>query len=300
VTCTPFDADGEVDEAALRRHLRWMLDEGGVHGIIPTGSTGEFAFLTEAERQRVVAVTLEEARGRAPVIAGAAACSTRETIRYAQYAEKAGADGVMVVSPYYGHLSQEELYRHFRAVAESIAIPVMLYNNPGTSGSDIQAETVARLADVKNVVAIKESTGQMQRVNEIMRLCGDRVAVLCGCDTLPLEMFLMGVEGWVAAPANAIPRECVALWDLAVVQQDLAAARVLYDVLLPLFELFEGSGQYVQLNKAALERLGRPIGRPRLPLLPASDERQAELAAIMDRIAAYAGDGTRMNAAVRR
>jgi 4-hydroxy-tetrahydrodipicolinate synthase len=140
----------------------------------------------------------------------------------------------------------------------------------------------------------------MQRVNEIMRLCGDRVAVLCGCDTLPLEMFLMGVEGWVAAPANAIPRECVALWDLAVVQQDLAAARVLYDVLLPLFELFEGSGQYVQLNKAALERLGRPIGRPRLPLLPASDERQAELAAIMDRIAAYAGDGTRMNAAVRR
>jgi len=289
VTCTPFDADGEVDEAALRRHIRWLLDAGGVRGIIPTGSTGEFAFLSEDERRRVLEVTLDEAGGRTPVVSGAAACSTRETIRHAQYAEEAGADGVMVVSPYYGHLSQEELYRHFRSVADSVAIPVILYNNPGASGSDVLAETVARLVDTQSIAAVKESTGQMQRVNEIMRRCGERVEVLCGCDTLPLEMFMMGVRGWVAAPANTIPGECVALYTLAVERQDYAAARALYDVLLPLFELFEGSGQYVQLNKAALQMLGRPIGDPRPPLLPVGEEQRALLRMILDGIHAYEG-----------
>jgi 4-hydroxy-tetrahydrodipicolinate synthase len=286
VACTPFDADDEVDEAALRRHVRWMLDEG-VHGVIPTGSTGEFAFLTEDERRRVLAVTLEEAGRRAPVVAGAAACSTRETVRNARYAEDAGAAGVMIVSPYYGHLSQDELYHHFRAVSESITLPIIVYNNPGTTGSDVLAETVARLAELENIAAVKESTGQMQRVNELMRLCGDRIEVLCGCDTLPLEMFLMGVRGWVAAPANTIPRECVALYRLAVERQDLSAARRLYDMLLPLFELFEGSGQYVQLNKAALAMLGRSIGAPRPPLLPVSQERWAQLRAILDDIHSF-------------
>jgi 4-hydroxy-tetrahydrodipicolinate synthase len=286
VSCTPFDAAGEVDERVLRRHVLWMLDEG-VDGVIPTGSTGEFAFLSEDERRRVLAVTLEAAGGRVPVYAGAAACATRETVRHARHAEQAGADGVMIVSPYYGHLSQDELYHHFRAVSESIAIPVILYNNPGTTGSDVLAETVARLAELRNIVAVKESTGEMQRVNEIMRLCGDQIEVICGCDTLPLEMFLMGVRGWVAAPANAIPRECVALYRLAVEQRDIMAARDLYDILLPLFELFEGSGQYVQLNKAALEMQGRSIGAPRPPLLPVTEERRAQLRGILDSITAY-------------
>ncbi len=287
VTCTPFDTEGAVDEAALRRHIRWMLDEGGVHGIIPTGSTGEFAYLDNDELRRVLDVTLEEVDGQVPVIAGAAACATRETIRRARDAEEAGADGVMIVSPYYGHLAQEELYAHFRAVAESSALPIILYNNPGASGSDVLAETVARLAEFENIAAVKESTGEMQRVNEIMRLCGDKIEVLCGCDTLPLEMFKMGVRGWVAAPANSIPRECVALYTLAVERGDDAAARALYDTLLPLFELFEGTGQYVQLNKAALAMMGRPIGAPRPPLLPVSEARRSELRGILAAIHAY-------------
>ena len=286
VVCTPFDAAGEVDEPALRRHMRWLLDEGRVHGIIPTGSTGEFAFLTAQERRDVLETTLAEVDGKVPVIAGAAACSTRETIANVSMAERAGADGVMIVSPYYGHLSQQELYCHFRTVAESTRLPIIVYNNPGTSGSDILAETLARLAELENIAAVKESTGIMQRVNEIMRLCGDRLAVLCGCDTLPLEMFLMGVKGWVAAPANSIPRECVQLFELAVERKDYGAAWDLYAVLLPLFELFEGSGQYVQLNKAALEMQGRSIGDPRPPLLPATEDRREQLRAIMDRIGA--------------
>lgn len=288
VTCTPFDAQGEVDEGALRRHVRWLVDEGCVHGVIPTGSTGEFAFLTEAERKQVIAAVIDEVQGRVPVVAGTAACSTRETILYARFAQQQGAVGVMVVPPYYGHLTQEELYRHFRALAEAVDLPIMLYNNPGSSGSDLLPETVARLSELPNVAAIKESTGQMQRIHEIQALCGERLEVLCGCDTLPLEMFAMGVEGWVAAPANTIPRQCVELYRLAVEQRDFPPARELYFRLLPLFEMFENSGQYVQLNKAALAHLGRPIGLPRPPLQPPTDEQVARLSAIVDRI--YAAD----------
>jgi 4-hydroxy-tetrahydrodipicolinate synthase len=284
VSCTPFDIEGRIDEPALRRHLRWLLDEGRVHGVIPTGSTGEFAFLSAAEREAVVAMAVDEVQGRVPVLAGAAACSTRDMIFFAQQAQRLGANGVMVVPPYYGHLTQEELYQHFATLAGSIDLPIMLYNNPGTSGSDLLPATIARLAQLPNVAAVKESTGIMQRVHEIQNHCGDQIEVLCGCDTLPLEMFVMGVEGWVAAPSNAIPRPCVRLFELAVEQKDFATARALYAQLLPLFELFEGSGQYVQLNKAALEWLGRPIGQPRPPLLPVTAELNQQLKEILAQI----------------
>jgi 4-hydroxy-tetrahydrodipicolinate synthase len=280
VTCTPFDQRGEFDSYALGRHLNWLLEEG-VHGVIPAGSTGEFAFLSPEERRKVVETALKVVDGRVPVLAGTAACSTRETIRLTQEAQQLGAGGVMVVPPYYGRLSQEELYAHYAALADGISIPIMIYNNPGASGSDILPATLARLAPHPNIAALKESTGQMQRVHEVQDLCGDRIEVLCGCDTLPLEMFALGVEGWVAAPSNTIPRECVRLFQLAVEERDFDSARALYRRLLPLFDLFERSGQYVQLNKAALELLGRPLGDPRPPLLPASPELRLQLKEIL-------------------
>lgn len=281
VPCTAFTGDGQVDEAAMRKHLRFLLDEGGVQGMIPTGSTGEFAFLSDGERKTVVELTVDEVDGSVPVIAGAAGVSTRETIEYAQSAQEAGADGVMVVSPYYGHPDQDELYHHFKDLAESIDVPVMLYNNPGAAGVDILPPLVARLAEVDGIAAIKESTGEMQRVAEIMRLCRDDIEVLCGCDTLPMEMFAMGVQGWVAAPSNVIPRQCVELHRLVVVDRDLEAGKELYFKLLPLFTLFESTGKYVQLAKAGLDMRGRPIGPPRQPLLPVSDEEKGQLKAIL-------------------
>jgi 4-hydroxy-tetrahydrodipicolinate synthase len=202
----------------------------------------------------------------------------------ARFAQQLGAAGVMVIAPFYGHLSQEELYGHFSTLAQSVDLPIMLYNNPGSAGSDLLPETVARLAEFENVVAIKESTGIMQRVSEIQNLCGERIQVLCGCDTLPLEMFLMGIQGWVAAPANLVPRQCVELYRLAVEQHDLSAARALYNRLLPLFTLFEGSGQYVQLNKAGLEMLGRPVGVPRPPLRPPAPAMLGQLKMILEGI----------------
>ncbi len=282
VTCTPFDGKGDLDELALRKHIRYLIDTCGVHSIISNGSTGEFAFMTEAERTRVMEITLDEVNQKVPVIIGAAACSTRETIQNAQRAKDAGADGVMVVSPYYGSLSQEELYQHFATLAQSVSIPIIVYNNPGTSKSDILPATVARLAEFDNIVAIKESSGEMQRVSEIMRRCGDKIEVLCGCDTLVLEMFQMGIEGWIAAPANLIGELCVELFDLAVEQKDFNRAKELYYKILPLTSLFESSGKYVQLAKAGLMMRGMSIGEPRKPLLLPDSQLQEELRAILD------------------
>ena len=282
VACTAFDTRGDFDEVAMSRHIRFLVDDCGVQGIIPTGSTGEFAFLNEQERLRIIDVTLEEVNKKVPVHIGTAACSTRETIKYAQLAQQAGANGVMVVPPYYGHLDQEELFDHFSTLAHNLDIPIIVYNNPGTSGSDILAPTVARLSQFKNIAAIKESTGLMQRVAEITRLCGDQIEVLCGCDTLVLEMFLMGVEGWVAAPANVIGKQCVELYKLAVEQKDFEKARELYFKLLPLTDLFESTGKYVQLAKAGLEMIGRSIGEPRKPLLPPDPELRQTLKRILD------------------
>ena len=274
VVCTPFGPTGEVDEAALRRHIRYVIDEGGVQGIIPCGSTGEFALLNEAERTRVIEVTVNEVHHQLPVIAGAAACATRDVVANGQRAKSLGVDGIMVVPPYYGGLSQEDLYIHYKTVATSVDLPLVVYNNTGTTHSDILPDTVAQLAEIDNIVAIKESTGLMQRVIDIMHRCGDQIEVLCGCDTLAYEMMAVGVEGWIAAPANVAAKQCVKLYKLMFVEKDVAAAKAYYRRIRPLFDLFEGSGKYVQLAKAGL-------GIPRPPLHVASNDLQAQLQGIL-------------------
>jgi len=279
VVCTPFTENGDLDEATLRRHIRFLL-EAGVHGVIPTGSTSEFASLSEAERKRVADITLDEVRGTVPVVVGTAAVSTRDTIMYSQYAEAAGADGVMIVPPYYCHPTERELYHHYEAVAESIHLPIMVYNNPWTSGVDMQPALLARLSEIENVAYVKESSGDMRRVSEIMRLCGDRLTIFCGADNLALEMFAVGIQGWVAAPANAIPRQCVRLYELAAVKKDLDQARALYLKMLPYFTALE-SGQFVQYVKASLEILGKPVGAPRRPLLRPAEEDYRKLEGLL-------------------
>lgn len=279
VVCTPFTEDDALDEEVLRRHIRFLLD-AGVHGVIPTGSTSEFAALSEAERKKIVDITIDEVKGKVPVVVGTAAVSTRDTIMYSQYAEKAGADGVMIVPPYYCHPTEREVYYHYKAVAESIHLPIMLYNNPYTSGVDMQPAMIARLAEMDNVSYVKESSGDMRRVSEIMRLCGDKMTIFCGADNLALEMFAIGVPGWVAAPANAIPKQCVQLYELAVVKKDLEKAKELYFKMLPFFTALE-SGQFVQYVKASLEILGHPIGIPRRPLLRPSEEEIEHLKEIL-------------------
>ena len=281
VICTPFTKDDKVDETALRKHLRYLVDQGNVHGIIPTGSTGEFAAMSDQELQQIADITIDEVKGKVPVVVGTAAVSTRDTIKRSQYAQKAGADGVMVVPPYYCHPNEREIYEHYKALVESIELPIVMYNNPGTSGVDMLPPLVARLAEFEQISHIKESSGDMTRVAEIMRLCGDKIDIFCGCDILSMEMFLVGAQGWVAPPANMIPNLCVQLFELAAEQKDIQKARELYFKLLPLFTMFETTGQYVQLTKAGLDILGRPYGNPRRPLLPPTDEDKQRLREIL-------------------
>lgn len=281
VICTPFTQDDRIDEVALREHLRYLIDQGGVHGIVATGSTGEFAALSDDELRRVADVTIDEAKGKVPVVVGTAAVSTAQTIKRSQYAQKAGADGVMVVAPYYCHPNEHEIYRHYKALDESLSLPIVLYNNPATSGVDMLPPLIASLAEFEHISHLKESSGDITRVAEIMRLCGDKMNILCGCDNISMEMFLMGATGWIVPAANLIPKLCVDLFELAAVQKNIDQARQLYYQLLPLFTLFETTGQYIQLTKAGLDILGRPYGKPRPPLLPPTDEHKQQLKDIL-------------------
>ena len=282
VLCTPFTDDDKIDEKALRKHVRYLIDEGGVHGVLPNGSTGEFAALSDEELRQVTDVVIDEVNGKVPVVVGAAAVATRDMIARSQYAQKAGADGIMVVPSYYCHPSDEEIYAHYKALTENVDVPIVIYNNPGTSGVDMQPELVARLAQFDQITHIKESSGDMTRVSEIMRLCGDKITVFCGCDNLALEMFLVGARGWIVPAGNMIPQLCVKLFELAVEQKDVDKAKILYYEMLPLFTMFETTGQYVQLTKAGLDLLGRPYGDPRKPLLTPAVERVQALKEILE------------------
>lgn len=266
VMLTPFKEDESVDEETLRSLINWLVGKG-VHGIICTGSTGEFASLSDEERRSVVDITVQESHGRVPVLVGSAANSTRHTILYSQYAESVGADGLMIVHPYYCRPNEEELYEHYRAVARSVHIPIMIYNNPATSGVDMQPELLARLAEIDNISYVKEASGDIRRIGQIRRLCGDRISIFVGCDNTMLESWLMGAEGWVSGVANILPQQSVELFELAD-RGEIDSARELYYRMLPLGDMLDLEGSFVQYLKAGSEILGRPLGKPRRPMLP--------------------------------
>jgi len=273
VTLTPFDKRDQVDEAKIRGHVDFLV-QNGIHGIICTGSTGEFASLSDDERKRVIQVTVEQTKGRVPVLAGASANSSKDVIRYCMMAEKLGADGVMLVHPYYCRPSQSELYEHYKYVAKHVNLPIMVYNNPLTSGVDIMPETLARLSSIDNIQYVKECSGDARRPGEILRLCGDRLRVFAGSDDIFLEALLQGSIGWVCGAANVLPRETAEIFELAVEKGNLIAARDYAQKMMPFFFMVETEGSFVQYLKAGMELIGRPMGHPRRPLLPVSKETQ--------------------------
>jgi len=268
---TPMKTSGEVDYAKLAAFADHLV-RCGVHGLIPLGSTGEYYALDPAERERVLKTTLDAVAGRVPVIVGTNAGSTRDVIAYSRQAQKLGVAGVMLAPPYYSLPTPEELFAHFRAVNNSIGIPIMLYNYPGRTGVDMSPEFIARLASLKNVKYVKESTGEMPRITTLLRLCGDRMGIFCGCDTIALESLLVGAVGWVGGVVNVLPKAHVRLYDLAVCQGNLADALRLFEAMLPMLELMEGCGKYTQFVKAACGLAGHRVGPPRLPLLPATQK----------------------------
>jgi 4-hydroxy-tetrahydrodipicolinate synthase len=269
VMVTPFDEAGALDEATLRRFVDWQI-EGGVHGLIPLGSTGEFLSLTPEERNRVAAIVIEQAAGRVPVLVGTAAEWTDEAISYAKSAEKLGADGVMIVPPYYSSPTPDELFTHYKRIGEAISIPIMVYNNPFTSNVDLTAPLVARLSQIDNVRYIKESSGSVARTTDIIRLCGDRMTVFAGYH--PWEGYLVGAKGYVSVFSNIAPGLSAELFTTTVDRRDPEGGRAIYHRVTPLLEALAGD-LYVSATKAALQMIGMPMGDPRPPRLPLPAEK---------------------------
>ena len=269
---TPMTADEEIDLETLADFVNYLIEEGGVHGIIPLGSTGEYYALSAQERTDVLKTTIQTAAGRVPVVAGANAGSTRDVVMYCRQAEKLGASGVLLAPPYYSLPRSDELVEHFRTVSGSIGIPIMLYNYPGRTGVDMQPDLIERLAELKQVRYVKESTGDITRISEIIRRLGDGITVFCGCDTIALESMLLGTPGWVSGSANVLPREHVEIYRIALEKQDFLAAKVPFYKLMPFLALAEGGGKYTQYVKAGCAMTGHPVGPPRRPLLPITDK----------------------------
>lgn len=274
VMVTPFEDDEQLDEKGLRANIDWYIGQG-IHGVICLGSTGEFANLSKQERRRVIDITVEQVGGRVPVIAGTAANATRETIEMTQYAANAGVDSAIIVAPFYGLPTQQDLYEHYRAVAESVAIPIMAYNNPGFSGVDMLPPLIERLAAIDNIVYLKESTGDIKRVHEIMHRCGNRIDVWCGWDDLIYECLLLGCGGWVAPVANFMPRAAAELFTL-VDKEKYREAKALFFKMLPVLSYLE-AGQLLAKAKAAMNIIGLAGGKPRRPFLPISETQHEEL-----------------------
>jgi 4-hydroxy-tetrahydrodipicolinate synthase len=273
---TPFKADGAIDEERLRALVDRQI-KGGVRLLVPCGTTGESATMTEAEDQRVIAITIEVAHGRARVIAGTGSNSTAAAIEYSQRARELGADAVLQVAPWYNKPTQEGLYAHFRAVAESIPeTPVMLYNVPGRTSSNIAAPTVLRLArDCENIVAVKEASGNLTQIMEILRERPANFCVLSGDDAVTLPLIALGAEGIVSVASNEIPDLMSRMTELALAG-NWTEARALHYRILPLMEInfIESSPGPV---KAAMAMMGLLEENFRLPLVPIQEKSRMQI-----------------------
>jgi 4-hydroxy-tetrahydrodipicolinate synthase len=275
---TPFK-NGEVDEQGLRQLIEFQIEEG-VHGIVPCGTTGESATLSHKEHEMVVEVTVDQAKGRVPVLAGTGSNNTSEAIRLTAHAKKAGADGVLMISPYYNKPTQEGIYQHYKKVAEEVDIPIIIYNIPGRTASNIEPTTFARLAEIKNIVGVKEASGSMKQITEIIRLCGPEFTVLSGEDFLTYPLMAVGGKGVICVVANIVLRDMSELCNL-LLAGDFDKGRELYYRLLPLCH-----SMFIETNptpvKAALAMMGKiSSAAVRLPLVPMSDDSLAKLRKVL-------------------
>jgi 4-hydroxy-tetrahydrodipicolinate synthase len=281
---TPFKSDGAIDEERMRTLVARQID-GGVRLLVPCGTTGESATMTEDEDARVIELTIEVARGRAKVIAGAGSNATASAIEYSKRAQDAGADAVLQVAPWYNKPTQEGLYAHFRAIAEAVpGMPIMLYNVPSRTSSNIAPQTTLRLArDSENIVAVKEASGNLSQIMEILRERPDGFAVLSGDDAVTLPLIALGAEGIVSVASNEIPDLMSRMTNLAL-DGKWDEARALHYRLLPLMEVnfIESSPGPV---KAAMAMMGLLEENFRLPLVPVTEKSRARLREVLSELA---------------
>jgi 4-hydroxy-tetrahydrodipicolinate synthase len=264
---TPFHRDGSLDEAAIKRLARRQID-AGVHFLVPMGTTGESPALSHDEKVRVVELVVEEANGERPVMAGAGGNNTREAIELARDMEKAGADGFLSVAPYYNKPTQGGLYEHFKAIAASTGRPVMLYNVPGRTAVNIEPATVIRLAQIANIVGVKEASANLAQMSEIVAGTPDDFLLLSGDDPITVAVMAIGGRGVISVASNEAPAEMAQIVELCE-RNDYAAARKLHHWLLPLCQI-----NFIESNpipcKAAMAAMGLLEENYRLPMVPAT------------------------------
>lgn len=274
---TPF-RQGKVDERALAELIEWQIAEG-TNGIVPCGTTGESATLSHDEHNRVIELTVEVARRRVPVIAGTGSNSTEEAIALTRYAKQARVDGALLITPYYNKPTQEGLYRHYKAVAEAVDLPLVLYNIPGRTGVNMLPATIARLSGIPTIIGVKEGSGSVQQASEIVQMCGDRLTVLAGDDALTLPMMAVGGKGVITVTANIMPTEMANLVN-AFTEGKVEEARRLHFKLSPLFAALFYETNPIPV-KEALGLMGKIDPELRLPLCSMAPDSREKLISVM-------------------
>jgi dihydrodipicolinate synthase/N-acetylneuraminate lyase len=280
---SPVDDDGNVKEGALRRLIEDMI-AAGVHGLAPLGSTGEFAYLSWEQRVRIVAVTLEAARGRVPVIAGVVATTTAEATRQAREFERMGVAGIVAVLEAYFPLSEDGVIAYFTAVANAVDLPVVIYTNPNFQRTDLTLAAIDRLADVPNIRYIKDASTNTGRLLSIINRVGDRLRVFAASSHIPVAVMLIGGVGWMAGPACLVPAQSVRLYELAKTGR-WNEAMALQRALWPVNELFARHA-LAACVKGGLEMMGYPVGAPLPPQAPLSEAGRAELRRALEAVGA--------------
>jgi 4-hydroxy-tetrahydrodipicolinate synthase len=275
---TPFTASGTVDEAAVRRLGRRQID-AGVHFLVPVGTTGESPTLTLPERLRIVEILVDEANGRVPILAGAGGYDTREVIDAAAEMKKTGADGLLSVTPYYNRPTQDGLFQHYRAIAESTTLPIVVYNVPGRTGCNVEPSTLVRLSSIPTIVGVKEASGNMSQMCEVCRSVPDDFIVLSGDDVVTLPLMAVGGRGIISVVSNEIPAEMSQMVEAAE-RGDYTAARAIHTRIMPLMQI-----NFVESSpgplKTAMAAMGLLEEIYRLPLVAPRPESKEKILSVL-------------------
>ncbi len=281
---TPFDAGSEaVDEAGLRRLVQDHITEG-IHGLVPCGSTGEFAAMTAGERRRVTEIVIDQTAGRVPVVAHVGAMTTAEAVAHARHAEQAGAAGLMAVAPYYEPLSVPETKAYFRSIADAVGIPIVIYNLPVATGVDLPIEDLLDLARrAPNITHVKDTTGNLSRAARLIHDHSDEIKTFVGWDTLYFASLVEGAPGSILGATNILTPQLVAIWD-AVSDGRVPDARAIWDDIFPVMQFLIGTGGYVQAVRGGLDIIGRPAGPPRAPVQALSGDLRSELEQLISKL----------------
>src|SRR5579884_1810169 len=275
---TPFKPDQSLDESALRRLVRRQIDQG-INFLVPCGTTGESPTLTREEHLRVIEITVEEAQGKVRVVGGAGGYNTAEVIDLAKELERLHVDGILSVTPYYNKPTQEGLYRHYKAIADAVPLPIVVYNIQGRTACNIEPATMKRIAEIDNIVGIKEASGNIGQMAQMVHQLPERVSILCGDDPITIPLIALGGRGLVSVASNQIPAEMTALTQAAM-RGDFAQARALQRQWLPLMEVNFVETNPVPVKQAmALMGLLEPVWR--LPLCPPSEANRAKIEAVL-------------------